>query len=50
MLANANKILNEGGVSSLQPIKKYMAANYQLDTEQLSLLIKETPLYFLNNF
>jgi histone H1/5 len=40
MVANAIKNLNEGG-SSLQAIKKYIAANYQVDTEQLSPFAKE---------
>jgi hypothetical protein len=41
MVANAIKNLNEGRGSSLQAIKKYIAANYQVDTEPFSPFIKE---------
>jgi len=41
MVANVIKNLNEGGGSSLQTIKKYIAANYQVDIEQLSPFIME---------
>jgi hypothetical protein len=41
MVANAIKDLNEGGGFFLQAIKKYIAANYQVDTEQLSAFVKE---------
>jgi hypothetical protein len=41
MVANSIKNLNERGGCSLQAVKKYIAANYQVDTEQLSPFIKE---------
>jgi hypothetical protein len=41
MVTNAIKSLNERGGSSLRAIKKYIAANYGVDTEQLSPFIKE---------
>jgi hypothetical protein len=41
MVANVIKNLNEGGGSSLQTIKKYIAVNYQVDIEQLSPFIME---------
>ena len=41
MVANAIKCLNEGGGSSLCAIKKYIAANYQVDSVQLSPFIKQ---------
>jgi histone H1/5 len=40
-VANAIKSLNERGGSSLRAIKKYIAANYEVDNEQLSAFIKE---------
>jgi hypothetical protein len=41
MVANAIKSLNEPGSSSLRAIKKYIAPNYAVDTEQMSLFMKE---------
>jgi len=41
MVVNAIKCLNERGGSSLRAIKKYIAANYEVDTEQMSLFMKE---------
>jgi len=41
MVANAIKSLNERDGSSLQAIKKYIAANYAVDTEHLSPFIKD---------
>jgi len=41
MVANAIKSLNEPNGSSLLAIKKYIAANYAVDTEQLSPFIKD---------
>ena len=38
---NAIKNLNEPGGSSLRAIKKYIAANYEVDIEQMSPFIKE---------
>jgi len=40
MVANAIKSLNERDGCSLRAIKKYIAANYAVNTEQLSLFIK----------
>jgi 3-oxoacyl-ACP reductase-like protein len=41
MVANAIKSLKERGGSSLQAIKKYIAANYKVDSEKLSPFIKK---------
>lgn len=41
MVANAIKSLKERGGSSLQAIKKYIAANYKVDAEKLSPFIKK---------
>jgi hypothetical protein len=41
MVVNAIKSLNERGGSSLRAIKKYIAANYEVDIEHLSAFIKE---------
>ena len=41
MVANAIKSLNEPNGSSLRAIKKYIAANYAVDTEQLSPFLKD---------
>ena len=38
---NAIKSLNERGGFSLRAIKKYIAANYEVDIEQMSPFIKE---------
>jgi hypothetical protein len=41
MVANAIKSLNERDGSSLWAIKKYIAANYEVDIEEMSPFIKE---------
>lgn len=41
MVNNAVKTLKERGGSSLQAIKKYLAANYKVDAEKLSPFIKK---------
>jgi len=41
MVCNAIKSLKERGGSSLQAIKKYIAANYKVDSEKLSPFIKK---------
>jgi hypothetical protein len=41
MVVNAIKSLKERGGSSLQAIKKYIAANYKVDSEKLSPFIKK---------
>jgi hypothetical protein len=41
MVANAISSLKERGGSSLQAIKKYIAANYKVDSEKLSPFIKK---------
>ena len=41
MVVNAIKSLKERGGSSLQAIKKYIAANYKVDAEKLSPFIKK---------
>jgi hypothetical protein len=41
MVSNAIKSLKERGGSSLQAIKKYIAANYKVDSEKLSPFIKK---------
>ena len=41
MVANAISSLKERGGSSLQAIKKYIAANYKVDAERLSPFIKK---------
>ncbi|GFG39330.1 hypothetical protein Cfor_05835 [Coptotermes formosanus] len=41
MVGNAIKSLKERGGSSLQAIKKYIAANYKVDSEKLSPFIKK---------
>lgn len=41
MVNNAIKILKERGGSSLPAIKKYLAANYKVDTEKLAPFIKK---------
>ena len=41
MVVNAIKNLSEPGGSSLRAIKKYIAANYEVDIEQMSPFIKE---------
>jgi len=41
MVENAIKSLKERGGSSLQAIKKYIAANYKVDSEKLSPFIKK---------
>ena len=46
MVVNAIKSLKERGGSSLQAIKKYIAANYKVDSEKLSSIkTKRRPLY-----
>jgi hypothetical protein len=41
MVGNAIRSLKERGGSSLQAIKKYIAANYKVDSEKLSPFIKK---------
>jgi 3-oxoacyl-ACP reductase-like protein len=41
MVANAIQSLKERGGSSLQAIKKYIAANYKVDSEKMSPFIKK---------
>lgn len=41
MVCNAIKSLKERGGSSLQAIKKYVAANYKVDAEKVSPFIKK---------